>query len=95
MSRTGYSVFCRRGRTSPHLQISLTGTIHTRRGVKLHMWKLYEFASALMARTQREDGQTMVEYAFLVAFIALVVLVAVKLLGTSISSLFNSIATSL
>jgi pilus assembly protein Flp/PilA len=59
------------------------------------MWKLYEFASALMARTQREDGQTMVEYAFLVAFIALVVLVAVKLLGTSISSLFNSIATSL
>jgi pilus assembly protein Flp/PilA len=59
------------------------------------MWKLYEFASALLARTQREDGQTMVEYAFLVAFIALVVLVAVTLLGTNISSLFNSIATHL
>ncbi len=59
------------------------------------MWKLYELANALMARTQQEDGQTMVEYAFLVAFIAIVVLVAVTLLGTNISSLFNSIATHL
>jgi pilus assembly protein Flp/PilA len=59
------------------------------------MWKLYELASALMARMQREEGQTLVEYAFLVAFIAIVVLVAVQLLGTNISSLFNSVATHL
>jgi pilus assembly protein Flp/PilA len=43
----------------------------------------------------REEGQTMVEYALLVAFIALVALVAVKVLGSSISSLFNSVATNL
>jgi pilus assembly protein Flp/PilA len=56
------------------------------------MWKLYDLASLLKARMEGEDGQTLVEYAFLVAFIALVVLVAVTLLGTNISSLFNSVA---
>ena len=50
---------------------------------------------AVMAEASQEEGQTMVEYAFLVAFIALVVLVAVTLLGTNISSLFNSVATAL
>jgi pilus assembly protein Flp/PilA len=59
------------------------------------MWKLVELAVALRARLQREDGQTLVEYAFLVAFIAIVVLVAVQLLGTNVSSLFNSVANSL
>jgi pilus assembly protein Flp/PilA len=37
----------------------------------------------------------MVEYALLVAFIALVALVAVKVLGSSISSLFDSVASNL
>jgi pilus assembly protein Flp/PilA len=41
---------------------------------------------------QREEGQTMVEYAFLVAFIAVVVLVGVTLLGTHLLGMFNSIA---
>jgi pilus assembly protein Flp/PilA len=50
--------------------------------------------SQLAARMESEQGQTLVEYAFLVAFIALVVLVAVTLLGTNISSVFNSIATA-
>lgn len=54
-----------------------------------------KFALTLISRMNREEGQTLVEYAFLVAFIAIIVLVAVKLLGTNISSLFNSVATSL
>ena len=37
-------------------------------------------------------ARALVEYAFLVAFIALVVLVAVTLLGTNLSTLFNSVA---
>jgi len=44
---------------------------------------------------RNEEGQTFVEYALLIAFIAVVALVAVKLLGTNISSLFNSVATNL
>ena len=60
------------------------------------MWEsLNSFVLTMMARMRREEGQTLVEYAFLVAFIALVVLVAVTALGTSISSLFNSVATHL
>lgn len=46
----------------------------------------------VMARLEREEGQTMVEYAFLVAFIAVVVLVGVQLLGTNLLAFFNSIA---
>jgi pilus assembly protein Flp/PilA len=48
-----------------------------------------------LSGTKDEEGQTFVEYALLIAFIAVVALVAVKLLGTNISSLFNSVATSL
>lgn len=42
-----------------------------------------------------EDGQTYVEYALLIAFIAVIALVAVQLLGNSISSLFASVAGAL
>jgi pilus assembly protein Flp/PilA len=49
----------------------------------------------LKALVREEEGQTFVEYALLIAFIAIVALVAVQLLGTNISSLFNSVATHL
>ena len=47
------------------------------------------------AAIREEQGQTFVEYALLIGFIAIVALVAVQLLGTNVSSLFNSVATSL
>jgi pilus assembly protein Flp/PilA len=57
------------------------------------MWtSLYQLAGALVARVQREEGQTMAEYAILVAVIAVIVLVAATTLGNSISSIFNSLA---
>lgn len=57
------------------------------------MWiYLTNIANALMARFDNEEGQTMVEYAFLVAFIAVVVLAGVQLLGTNLLSFFSSIA---
>lgn len=59
------------------------------------MWKVYELASVLTARMQQDDGQTLVEYAFLIAFIATVVIVAMQLLGTNVSSLFGSVANAL
>jgi pilus assembly protein Flp/PilA len=42
-----------------------------------------------------DDGATLVEYALLVALIALVAIVGITATGTSISSLFTQIATSL
>lgn len=57
------------------------------------MWNyLANIFGLMMARLEREDGQTMVEYAFLVAFIAVIVLVGVQLLGTNLLAFFNSIA---
>jgi Flp pilus assembly pilin Flp len=49
-------------------------------------------APDLIARIQREEGQTMAEYAILVTVIAIVVLAAAVFLGNSISSIFSSLA---
>jgi pilus assembly protein Flp/PilA len=60
------------------------------------MWNsLYLITSALVARVQREEGQSMAEYGILLAVIAVVVLTAAALLGTQISSVFNDIANKI
>ena len=41
-----------------------------------------------------DRGATAVEYGLMVALIAIVIIVAVKLLGTNLSTLFNKAATS-
>lgn len=46
-------------------------------------------------QAKKERGATMVEYALLVAFIAIVALVGVKVLGTTLSSFFSDIAGDL
>jgi pilus assembly protein Flp/PilA len=51
--------------------------------------------TTLKSMIRDEDGATMVEYGLLVALIALVALGAVKTLGTNLSSLFNSVATTI
>ncbi len=51
---------------------------------------------ALLTRLWRnEEGQDLAEYALLIALIALVVIVAVTLLGTNIRTVFNNIAAAL
>ena len=42
----------------------------------------------------REKGATAVEYGLMVALIAIVIIVAVALLGTNLSTLFNNTASS-
>ena len=43
----------------------------------------------------QEEGQTLTEYGLLLFFIAIVVIVAVTVLGEQISSIFSTIANSL
>ena len=43
----------------------------------------------------REEGATAVEYGLMVALIAIVIIVAVALLGTNLSTLFSNTATSI
>ena len=49
----------------------------------------------LQQRMRREDGQGLVEYALILAFIAILVLVAVKPLQGPISANLNTVANSL
>ncbi len=46
----------------------------------------------LMSRTKNEEGQDLLEYALLVALIALVAVGAVTAAGTQVSAIFNQIA---
>ena len=41
-----------------------------------------------------EEGATMVEYGLMVALIAIVVIVAVALIGTNLNNTFNTVANS-
>jgi Flp pilus assembly pilin Flp len=43
--------------------------------------------------TRREDGQTLAEYALILAFIAVLAIAAVTFLGEQISTLLSSIGT--
>jgi len=53
-------------------------------------------ASFMTDRLRRDDrGASLVEYGLLVGFIAVVCIVAVKLLGTTINGLFNDINAAL
>jgi len=54
-----------------------------------HLVKLQVKAAAL----RNDRGATAVEYGLMVALIAVVVIVAVTVLGTNLSSLFQSVAT--
>ena len=56
----------------------------------------YEFlATWLRARFDDEKGASLVEYALLVALIAVVCIAAVTLLGKNASSKFDSVANSI
>jgi pilus assembly protein Flp/PilA len=50
----------------------------------------------LISRLWRdEDGQDLIEYALLAAFIALAALLAMRAVGTNINTLFNNVSTQL
>ena len=56
----------------------------------------YEFlATYLRARFEDERGASLVEYALLVALIAVVCIAAVTLLGKNASTKFSSVGTSI
>jgi len=61
------------------------------------LWRLIKLHGSIklpMRIQGPQHGATSVEYGLMVALIAIVVIVAVKLLGTNLSGLFNRTATS-
>ena len=55
----------------------------------------YNFLAAWLGRFEDEKGASLVEYALLVALIAVVCIAAVTLLGKSASSKFDSVGQSI
>ncbi len=57
---------------------------------------MIQFLSLMLnARRDEEKGATAVEYGLMVALIAIAIITAVTLLGTRLTTLFSSIASSL
>jgi pilus assembly protein Flp/PilA len=51
--------------------------------------------SLLIRLVREDDGQDLVEYAFLITFIALACILGIQQLGTAINNKYQSISTSL
>ena len=54
-----------------------------------------QLVNSVKSFVRDEEGQDLLEYALLVALIALVAIAAVTAAGTSVSTIFNKIATKL
>ena len=57
--------------------------------------KAYGFLFYLRARLERQDGQALVEYALILALIAVVSIIVLNALGLNVSRVFNSVNTQL
>ena len=71
------------------------GYIHRRERT---LQRLENFFAQLAWQTQYghdEEGQTMVEYGLIIALVSIVAIAALGVVGTNISSLFNSVAGKL
>ena len=50
---------------------------------------------SIRSRLAREEGQALVEYAFIVSLVAIVTVAALSLIGTNLIGIFNGAAGSL
>jgi pilus assembly protein Flp/PilA len=54
-----------------------------------------DFIAEIAARRDSEDGQAMVEYGLILALVSVVAIVALKLVGTDVTAVFQGIADSI
>lgn len=59
------------------------------------MATIQQFLAAFMTRLKKKDGQALVEYALILALIAIVVIVALHFLGGAVSNQLNNVATNI
>jgi pilus assembly protein Flp/PilA len=58
-------------------------------------YKAYEVLFSLRARLERQEGQALVEYALILALIAVVSILVLTALGKNVSSIFGSVNSQL
>jgi pilus assembly protein Flp/PilA len=56
---------------------------------------MLEFMQQLAARTRREDGQAMVEYALILGLVSVVAILALTGIGTDVNGVLTTIKTTL
>jgi pilus assembly protein Flp/PilA len=56
---------------------------------------MYSIVRLFNRLSRKEEGVTALEYGLIAALIAVVIIAAVKLLGTNISGTFNAVATTM
>jgi len=61
----------------------------------MFLQKAYAGLSILRARLERQEGQALVEYALILALIAVVSIAILTALGVNVSRVFNSVNTQL
>ena len=54
-----------------------------------------QLINRLINWSREESGQTLVEYGLIVALISVVAIIALTLVGTNVSAVFNSVGTTL
>ncbi len=59
------------------------------------MQHMYDYLNARFNVMTSDDGATAVEYGIMVALIAIVIIVAVALLGTNLRDVFSTVADTL
>jgi pilus assembly protein Flp/PilA len=57
--------------------------------------KVHDELSSLRAQLKRQEGQALVEYALILAMIAVVSILILKALGLSVSGVLNTVNTQL
>jgi pilus assembly protein Flp/PilA len=62
---------------------------------KIGLWVALAVQGLSLQSLEREEGQTLAEYAMILALIAIVVVGAVVLLGNKISGLFSSVGSQI
>jgi pilus assembly protein Flp/PilA len=58
-------------------------------------FKAYEVLTSLRARLERQEGQALVEYALILALIAIVSIAVLKLIGVNVSRVFTGVNNQL
>ena len=61
----------------------------------LQVFDIWVRARARAARRENEDGASLIEYALLVALIAIVCIVAIQFLGSATSSQYSQVGSAL
>jgi pilus assembly protein Flp/PilA len=57
--------------------------------------ELYQVWARMRDRMEREDGQALVEYALILALIAVVTIAVLQAIGVNVSKILNKVSTSL